>query len=58
MPEYGLSLFSLPKPLSDTNSESDDYALTARNFLTRPPTDTPRRVIRPGEGLSIFITSR
>jgi len=24
---------------------------TARNFLTRPPTGTPRRAIGPGEGI-------
>ena len=28
-----------------------DWSLTARNFLTRPPTGTPRRAISPGEGL-------
>ena len=28
----------------------------ARNFLTRPPTGTPRRAISPGEGLPIFPT--
>ena len=30
---------------------------TARNALTRPPTDTPRRAICPGEGLLGFPTS-
>jgi len=30
---------------------------TARNFLTRPPTGTPRRAIRPGEGLPTPYTS-
>ena len=30
---------------------------TARNFLTRPPTGTPRRAIRPSEGLPILYTS-
>ena len=28
-----------------------DWSPTARNFLTRPPTGTPRRAISPGEGL-------
>ena len=28
-----------------------DWSPTARNFLTRPPTGTPRRVVSPGEGL-------
>lgn len=27
------------------------WSPTARNFLTRPPTGTPRRAISPGEGL-------
>ena len=30
---------------------------TARNVFTRPPTGTPRRAIRPGEGLSVRQTS-
>ncbi len=29
---------------------------TARNFLTRPPTSTPRRAISPSEGLPNFPT--
>ena len=28
-----------------------DWSPTARSFFTRPPTDTPRRAINPGEGL-------
>ena len=30
---------------------------TARNFLTRPPTGTPRRAISPSEGLLILYTA-
>ncbi len=26
---------------------------TARNFLTRPPTGTPRRALTPGEGVPL-----
>ena len=29
----------------------------ARNFLTHPPTGTPRRATSPGDGLLIFLTS-
>jgi hypothetical protein len=32
-------------------------SLTARNFLTRPPTGMPRRAISPSEALLIFCTS-
>ena len=28
-----------------------DWSPTVRSFFTRPPTDTPRRAINPGEGL-------
>jgi hypothetical protein len=34
-----------------------DESHTARSFVTRPPTGTPRRAISPGEGLLIFSTS-
>ena len=34
-----------------------DESPTARSFLTRPPTGTPRRAISPGEGLPIFPAS-
>jgi hypothetical protein len=32
-------------------SEAAGVVSTARDFLTRPPTGTPRRAISPGEGL-------
>jgi len=35
-----------------------DWSSTARSFLTRPPTGTPRRAISPGEGLPILFISR
>ena len=37
--------------------DDPDESPTARNFLTLPPTGTPRRAISPGEGLPIFPTS-
>ena len=37
--------------------DGSDESPIARDFLTRPPTGTPRRAISPGEGLPIFPTS-
>jgi len=37
--------------------DGPDESPTARSFVTRPPTGTPRRAISPGEGLLIFPTS-
>ena len=44
-------IFSIPLEGEEASS------LTARNFLTRPPTGTPRRAISPSEALLIFCTS-
>jgi hypothetical protein len=48
--QQGRSKLSLNKGVAGTIP-------TARNVLTRPPTDTPRRAICPGEGLLVFLTS-
>ena len=37
--------------------ELPGWCPTARGFLTRPPTGTPRRAINPGEGLPILYMS-
>jgi hypothetical protein len=37
--------------------DGPDESLTARDFLTRPPTGTPRRAMSPGEGLPILYFS-
>jgi hypothetical protein len=34
-----------------------ELSFTARNFLTRPPTGTPRRASSPSEGLPIHHIS-
>ncbi len=51
-----IALSSRPLPLLAHTRRVGWVGLTARRFLTRPPTGTPRRAISPGEGLQIFST--
>ena len=54
-----LTLTTLSSPfvslggVQETKDQGAGVVSIARNFLTRPPTGTPRRAINPGEGLLI-----
>ena len=47
----------LPSSLIISLGMGADGSSTARSFLTRPPTGTPRRAMSPGEGLPILFIS-